>query len=368
MPIYMDLHIVPGVKAGDVAEAHRMDVSIQEQHHCKCMTYWIDESRGHIFCLINAPGKEAVEELHNQAHGLMPHKIIEVETSVVEAFLGRVSDPEDAAITDNGLKLINDSSFRIILVTKTTDPVLLQHSLGREKAGELLQTHHNIIRKELATQGGIEAEHGGTEFIASFTSAGKAVACAVAIQQQLLHTGSNLPGFSISINAGEPVTKNEQLFGETIQLAERMCFIAQSSGAGINITSAVKDMVPDHQLQNNSNNIFILSPPDEQLLQSLFNTLEANWQDTDFNTQDYCKTMAISKSQLYRKTIALCGLPPNALLKEYRLEKARGLMKKRHHNISQITFDTGFTSPSYFTKCFKKKYGILPMTYLEMLH
>ena len=67
MPIYMNLHIVPGVKAGDVAEAH---VSIQEQQNCKCMAYWIDESREHIFCLIDAPGKEAVEELHNQAHGL----------------------------------------------------------------------------------------------------------------------------------------------------------------------------------------------------------------------------------------------------------------------------------------------------------
>lgn len=63
----MDLHIVPGVKAGDAAEAHRLDVLLQEEYHCKCMTYWIDEGRGHVFCLIDASGKEAVENMHNRA-------------------------------------------------------------------------------------------------------------------------------------------------------------------------------------------------------------------------------------------------------------------------------------------------------------
>jgi AraC-like DNA-binding protein len=78
--------------------------------------------------------------------------------------------------------------------------------------------------------------------------------------------------------------------------------------------------------------------------------------------------MAMSKSQLYRKTISLTGLSPNLLLKEFRLEKAKELMKKQHYNIAQITFDSGFTSASYFTKCFKRKYGLLPMAYLDLLH
>jgi AraC-like DNA-binding protein len=104
------------------------------------------------------------------------------------------------------------------------------------------------------------------------------------------------------------------------------------------------------------------------LLQSLYNKLEANWQQSEFDVEDYCREMAMSKSQLYRKAIQLTGLPPNILLKEFRLEKAKDLMRKKHYNISQITFDSGFSSPSYFTKCFKNKYGLLPMAYLELLH
>ena len=61
MPIYMDVHIVPGVKARNVAEAHRKDLLHQQEFGCNCMTYWIDEGRESIFCLIEAPNKEAVE-------------------------------------------------------------------------------------------------------------------------------------------------------------------------------------------------------------------------------------------------------------------------------------------------------------------
>jgi len=114
-----------------------------------------------------------------------------------------------------------------------------------------------------------------------------------------------------------------------------------------------------------SQSFYSLAPQDEQLLNQLFERLDAHWQDTEFDVDDYCNAMAMSKSQLYRKSVLLTGLSPNQLLKEYRLEKAREIMQKHQHNVSQITFDCGFTSPSYFTKCFKKKFGLLPMQYME---
>ncbi|HET6995148.1 MAG TPA: DUF4242 domain-containing protein, partial [Chitinophagaceae bacterium] len=123
MPIYMDVHIVPGVKAKDVAEAHRKDLLHQEEHGCKCMTYWIDEERENIFCLIEAPDKAAVEEMHNKAHGLIPNKVIEVSSNVVESFLGRIYDPEEAKLSDEGLKVFSDPSYRVLLVTAITDPL-----------------------------------------------------------------------------------------------------------------------------------------------------------------------------------------------------------------------------------------------------
>ena len=179
-------------------------------------------------------------------------------------------------------------------------------------------------------------------------------------------TDANSIGFRMGVNAGEPLENSSKLFGDTIQLAAYMCAIAKHHQ--IALTSAVKELISKDHLQNGEHNFLCLSPNDEALLKSLFNILELNWQNSEFDITEYCQSMAMSKSQLYRKTIALTGIAPNEFFKEFRLEKAKELMKKKRHSISQITFDSGFASPSYFTKCFKKKYGLLPMTYLELMH
>ena len=366
MPIFMDVHIVPGVKAKDVAEAHRLDLLHQQEHGCNCMTYWIDEARENIFCLIDAPDKHAVEEMHSKAHGLIPNKIIEVSSNLVEAFLGRIYDPSDAQISNEGLKVFADSSFRILLVTKMTDPVLLKHKFGDEKAGELLSVHAGIIRKNILQHSGREVEHEGGGFVVSFSSASKAASCALSIRKEMPDSISAQIDLKLAVNAGEPVERSEQLFGETIQFASNMCHIAKEGR--IAIASPVKELIADDLFQKERKYFLNLLPDDEHLLKLLFSKLEENWQDADFDLADYCRATAMSASQLYRKTVALTSLPPNSLVKDFRLHKAKELMRKRYYNIAQITFDSGFTSASYFTKCFKKKYGLLPMTYLELLH
>ena len=366
MPIYMDVHIIPGVKARDVAQAHHLDLLHQEEHQCKCMTYWIDEERESVFCLIDAPTKEAVEHMHNQAHGLIPNRIIEVKSNVVASFLGRIYDPINAATTDDGLKVFSDPSFRILLVTKITDPILLKYKLGAERADELLNSHNKIIRKNLQHFEGSEVEHGGSGFIISFTSASAAVTCALAILDAVKAAGGDNLDFRIGINAGEPVEKSNKLFGDTLQLAGNICSIA--GNLKIALTGSVKELVLKDHFQSRGNHFFTISAQDESLLELLYTKMEENWQKTEFDISNYCQAMAMSNSQLYRKTISLTGLSPNLFLKDFRLEKAKDLMKKKHYSISQITFESGFSSPSYFTKCFKKKYGLLPMAYIDLLH
>jgi AraC-like DNA-binding protein len=362
----MDVHIVPGVKARNVADAHRLDLMHQEEFGCNCMTYWIDEARESIFCLIEAHSKEAVVEMHSRSHGLVPNKIIEVSNDLVESFLGRIYDPSDVPANEEGLKVFSDSSFRVLMVTDVMDPVLLQHEMGSERTASLLREQHTILRKHSRQHQGREVEHGGIGFIVSFTSAAEAVACALDIRQELPCENVTATKFKIAINAGEPVENSNKLFGDTIDLAQQMCAVAKINQLAI--SSSVRELISKELLRQDEKDFLLLSPTDEQLLSSLFSTLEYNWQNPDFDITDYCQTMAMSKSQLYRKTIALTGIAPNDLLKEFRLVKAKKLMKQQRFSISQITFDTGFASPSYFTKCFKRKFGILPMKYMDLLN
>lgn len=366
MPIYMDIHVIPGVKARDVAEAHQKDLFHASEYGCKCMTYWIDEERENVFCLIDAPDKETVNVMHNRAHGLIANKIIEVSSSLVESFLGRIYDPDDAAIEKDGLKVFADPSYRILLVTKIIDPVLLQNQFGAVKTLEFLNHHNNVIRKNISFHGGREVELNAPGFIISFDSATKAVNCALQIQNALQSEIAESIGFKMSLHAGEPVETSDQLFGDTIQFAGYLCGIAKNKQ--LIITSDVRDLLSNTYLQNSGDQVVVILPRDKSFLEVLFGELEKNWQNPELNLDDYCRSMALSKSRLYRKTIELTGLSPNNLLKEFRLEKAKDLIKKQSATISQVTFDSGFSSPSYFTKCFKKKYGLLPMAYLDLLH
>ena len=361
----MDIHQVPGIEAIDAAEAHRKDMLIQAEFQCKCMTYWVDVDRGVAFCLIEAPDKSVVEEIHRKSHGLVPNKVIEVKSDLVESFLGRIHDPEDAHVTDTGLKVFSGTASRILMATEWTDPVLLQCRLGVEKAGELIDGVKNIIRKALSVNGGRKADDAGNIHIAAFSSAPMAVACAVEIRKNLSDNIRTLAGCKIGLHAGEPVAESDKLFGDTIRLARYLCTI--TSNNGIVVSSGVKEILVREAVQPDQDYYMTLLPQDENLVKALFRVLEANWQDPAFDVPEFCRALAMSNSGLYRKTVAFWNLPPNLLLKDFRLDKARELLKKQSCNISQTTFDSGFNSPSYFTKCFKRKFGLQPAKYLAAL-
>ena len=72
MPLYMDVHKnVDGATADAMADAHRKDLQTQDKYGVKYYRYWIDESTGTIFCLVEVLSKEAAERVHREAHGLM---------------------------------------------------------------------------------------------------------------------------------------------------------------------------------------------------------------------------------------------------------------------------------------------------------
>ncbi len=79
MPLYMDHHRhVPDLTAEAVAGAHQRDLEVQEKHGVDYKRYWFNEEAGEVFCLVEAPNKEAAEAVHREAHGLVAEEIVEV--------------------------------------------------------------------------------------------------------------------------------------------------------------------------------------------------------------------------------------------------------------------------------------------------
>ena len=80
MPLFLDIHQhIPGLTAEAVAGAHAKDLQAQPKHDVKYLKYWFDEGTGKVFCLVEAPSKEAAAAVHREAHGLLADEIIEVK-------------------------------------------------------------------------------------------------------------------------------------------------------------------------------------------------------------------------------------------------------------------------------------------------
>src|SRR5439155_15786694 len=83
MPLYMDMHKnVQGLTAEGVAEAHKKDLEIQGKHGVTYLHYWYNEADGTVFCLCEAPSKEAAAAVHREAHGGVADEIVEVKEGI----------------------------------------------------------------------------------------------------------------------------------------------------------------------------------------------------------------------------------------------------------------------------------------------
>ena len=180
MPIYMDRHYSENATREGITNAHEKDLEIQGKHNCKFITYWFDDDRHTGFCLVDAPDKEALQKTHNEAHGDIPHEIIEVDPKIVEAFLGRVKDPKPVE-PHNEAQI--DSAFRAIMFTDLKDSTLMSTTLGDAKALHLVRVHNALTRNELRQFNGSEVKHTGDGIMSSFSSISNAVACTIAIQR-----------------------------------------------------------------------------------------------------------------------------------------------------------------------------------------
>jgi len=87
--------------------------------------------------------------------------------------------------------------------------------------------------------------------------------------------------------------------------------------------------------------------------------------DENFSIEALSRDIGISRPQLYRKIVTLTGRSPNDLIIDLRMSKALSLLKKKAGNISQIALEVGYSNPSYFAKCFTKKFGCTPSKYVE---
>ena len=250
MPLFMDRHYMEGATRHTVEKAHEQDLQIQDEYNVEIKTYWFDEERGTAFCLLDAPDKKSVQDVHGAAHGSVPHEIIEVDPNVVEAFLGTIKDPIADSAKEASIHAPKDTPYRTIMFTDLTDSTATTTRLGDSSAMHLLRVHNALTRNAIRRYHGSEVKHTGDGFMVSFISSSDAVQCAIAIQQAFADYNTEeveeQMHVRIGMSAGEPVHEDGDLFGSTVQLAARLC--DHASPDGIIVADVVRQICQDEQL------------------------------------------------------------------------------------------------------------------------
>jgi class 3 adenylate cyclase len=231
MPLYIDVHELKGVTAAAVAHAHAADMEKQGAHKVEYIKYWVNESCGKVFCLVDAPNPEAAACVHQEAHGLLAGRILEVSPEVAEAMMGGGATNSGGAAMSPLEPQALDTGTRTILFTDIVNSTALAQQLGDKAAVDLVRLHDAIVQEAISGQFGRKVKHTGDGIMASFVTAPSAVRCALRIQQELgahnlMREGRNLK-VRIGAAAGEPLEHQGDFFGSTVNLAARLCAYAQ---------------------------------------------------------------------------------------------------------------------------------------------
>jgi class 3 adenylate cyclase len=150
---------------------------------------------------------------------------MEAATSVIDKFLG---ESEEAAA---GAEPPEAGAFRTILFTDVEGSTALTQRMGDAKARDLLRECERIVREALKSHSGSEVKSMGDGFMASFSSATRALECSIAMQRAFAEHNESAEepiNVRIGLNAGEPIEEDEDLFGTAVNLAARICAHAEA--------------------------------------------------------------------------------------------------------------------------------------------
>lgn len=113
-------------------------------------------------------------------------------------------------------------------------------------------------------------------------------------------------------------------------------------------------------------NDIAITSADESFLIKVMAVIESYLSNSEFSVQDFQKELGMSRMQLHRKLKALTGHSASDFIRVQRLIRASEMLTKTDNNISEVCYQTGFTSLSYFAKCFRKQFGTTPKEYASL--
>lgn len=348
----MDIHTVDSdtFSAEDVIKAHMEDLSVQDRFGVKQIKYWVNVSAKTLFCLMEGPDKESCHAVHVQSHGQTACNIIEVNDDEFHLFLGEgTKDGNDLAQTVFGEI---DTGYRTIMAVQLLD----LSGVGSQVTAKLIPCIRSF---------------GGTvipfpnDLMATFVFASDALRCTNELRNILVKYDDACE-YRLALLTGRPVDEvGNDLFENTKKRLSQLCMVGNTNEIYIDNDTIELSKRESKYAELALGSFNILRDEALLFLEMLFTIIKKEWNRNDFKSDTIHSSMGISKSQLYRKLKSLTNLSPNQLIQEMKFRQAARELIKGEFSVSQVAYGTGFNSPTYFTRTFKSRFGVLPTEFTK---
>jgi AraC-like DNA-binding protein len=345
LPLYIDLHIDNKLTPDLVKQFHVADKAIQAKYGVRYLQILLNQPQGYLFCLVEGPDKESCARVHQEAHGQIACNILEITDSDFSALLAnKKKDAFDFTLNNDGT--VDTGTRAMLVVDFVGNPE--SYADAREKLKRCVQEGEGLL-----------IEGFGDHLVGVFQTSTAAIDAAIVIQQSL----GEFPELEVrlGIELGNPIESSGSFFEDTHRAAARYTFMCLRGQITVS-NSVLQSYNGNHaSLQDKLN---VIPARDEKFVAQLMDCVERVWDNSEISITEFSTEIGISKSQLTRKLNSLAGLSPNDFLKEFRLRKSFRMLEDRKHNIAEITMAIGFSNPSYFTQCFRKRFGKAPSDFL----
>lgn len=328
-----------------------------------------------------------VDESKYMARQVPGAKVVEFDTSD-HFFWARDADKVVDEITSfvSDVRPISDHQelLSTIMITEIADPGYHIVKSGDTKWLLTKKNHDDIMRSTSLKYRGSEIRKRINGFVNSFDGPSKAAHCAL---EMIRLVGALDLRLKISIHIGELIVHADgTVGGKAMQIADKILSdtnpnevrVSETvshllSGAGLSMsqrsdlsfggqheqhsTYAIQDIIEPTPIASANTS---LKGQNHSFLEDVLQAIETNMADEDFGMSELSREVGISERQLQRKLKSITNKTPNQMVRSVRLHKAREILQQQVEGISQVAFQTGFSSPSYFTKCFRKEFGVSP--------
>ncbi len=271
----------------------------------------------------------------------------------------------------NIVELTEDESKFLLLGSSKND-------LAYAESGSLDSGYRTLLRLDVVAAGDflegiesdlkilIEREDGhvirlpGEEILTYFSSPDQALACANAMAGFLSRSPEHAE-FSLGILTDQILDPDSaHLFDEAKQRLQSLARLGLDNHIFVDEDTLSMAEQSDYHFLNSDTKVIVLSPKKFSFLIRALSVVEAEMPRIELTVTRFAFLLGVSKATAYRTLTALLDLSPREFIQHIRLHKSLELLKSQGTSVAEVAYEVGFSSPSYFTRAFKARYGMLP--------